>query len=392
VDSCEGKPYTILKRVYDEVEQAQVPQETKEPLLERLKNAMKQQGEAEVQKLMEKMPPHMDRARYLNFAEKIRSYKGVDITPYEARLKESRMEAEKQEIANVVNRARKTERSDYAALVQKLKDGDFLPELVLPYIEKVEEKIHSMDENAIDEILGDVMQKDFDEAAEAYEKIQKGDFLPELKTNALEMLEKRLSKIKTDECELLVKKLQEDMTQAGIAENERHHFYPARRVLMKQAEPEETEVIEYALASYAAGNGLFEYPILVADTSRNKSGKEGFILTPEHFYYSSLMTAYGFPIADIRQVKASTGLLNRGLYVYRKGGEKVKVPYAVDNKELPVLAETLDAFIHYLQEKPQSRQITYLAKDRHDKICCFRCGCIYQGGNVCPKCGFKNNV
>jgi hypothetical protein len=391
-ESAKGKPYTILKRVYEEVEQTNVPREEKEPLLEGLQKEMKQQGEAEVKKLMEKMPPHMDRARYLNFAEKLKSYEGVDFTPYEARLKESRTEAEKQEISNVVNRARKTERSDYAALVQKLKDGDFLPELVLPYIEKVEEKIRDMDEKAIDEILGDVMQKDFDDAAEAYEQIQSGDFLPELKTNALEMLEKRLSKIKTDECELLVKKLQQDMQEAGIAENERHHFYPARRVLMKQAGPEETEVIEYALATYAAGNGLFEYPILVADTSRNQSGKEGFILTPEHFYYSSLLTAYGFPISDIRQVKASTGLLNRGLYVYRKGGEKVKVPYAVESKELPALAQTLDAFIHYLQEKPQSRQITYLAKNKHEKICCFRCGFLYQGGDVCPKCGFNNNV
>lgn len=391
VDSCQGKPYTVLKRVYEEVAGADLPQEITEPLRKRLEEEMKAQGTVEVKKLMEKMPPRMDRARYKVFADKIHSYEGVDLTPYEARLNESRREAEKQEIANVVSRARKTERGDYVELAKKLRDGDFLPELVMPYLDKLDEKIKKLDEEAIDEITGDVMHKDFNEAAEAFEKIRDGDFLPELKTNAMEMLEKRLSKIKADECELLVKKLQEDFTEAGIGENERHHFYPARKVVLKQAEPEETEVIDYALASYAAGRGLFEYPILVADTSKNRSGGEGFILTPEHFYYSTLLTSYGFPVSSIREITASTGLLNRGLYVHRKNGDKLKVPYAVESKKLPALAETLNEFVHYLQEKPPSRQVTYLAKEKHDKICCFRCGYLYQGGDICPKCGFKNN-
>lgn len=391
VESCQGKPYTVLKRVYEEVARADLPQEVTEPLRKKLEEEMKAQGTVEVKKLMEKMPPRMDRARYKVFADKIHSYEGVDLTPYEARLNESRREAEKQEIANVVSRARKTERGDYVELAKKLRDGDFLPELVMPYLDKLDEKIKKLDEEAIDEITGDVMHKDFNEAAEAFEKIRDGDFLPELKTNAMEMLEKRLSKIKADECELLVKKLQEDFTEAGIGENERHHFYPARKVVLKQAEPEETEVIDYALASYAAGRGLFEYPILVADTSKNRSGGEGFILTPEHFYYSTLLTSYGFPVSSIREITASTGLLNRGLYVHRKNGDKLKVPYAVESKKLPALAETLNEFVHYLQEKPPSRQVTYLAKEKHDKICCFRCGYLYQGGDVCPKCGFKNN-
>ena len=46
-------------------------------------------------------------------------------------------------------------------------------------------------------------------------------------------------------------------------------------MLLGQATPEETDVIEYAMASYAAGRGLFEYPILVVDVARDASGKEG---------------------------------------------------------------------------------------------------------------------
>ena len=131
--------------------------------------------------------------------------------------------------------------------------------------------------------------------------------------------------------------------------------------------------------------------INLVDVARDASGKEGMILTPEHLYYSTAFTSYGIPVASIASVTASTGLLNKGLYVHQKNGTKLKIPYAVGTKELPDYAGELDDFIHYLQEKPESRKLTYLASEKHDTICCFRCGYQYKGGGVCPKCGYQNN-
>ncbi|MDD6305494.1 MAG: hypothetical protein PUA75_00875 [Clostridiales bacterium] len=391
VENCAGKNYAILKRVYEEVKQEQLPDSMKEGLLERLREWMAKQAEMEVKTLMEKMPPNLDRARYKNYVERIRSYEGVDLSPYEETLRERRQTAEKQEVANIVNRARKNNRDDVAALIDKLKEGDFMTEILNPYLEKLEERLRKYDEAAVDELLGDSMHMGFEEGMQAYDAIAEGDFLPEIKDNALKMLKKRLSKIKTDECELLVKKLQDELTEAGVSENERHHFYPARKVLLNQALSEETEVIDFALASYAAGRGLFEYPIFVVDSSRNQTGKEGMILTPEHLYYSNLLTSFGMSIFSIDSITASTGLLNRGLYVKQKNGTKTKLPYVVEHKELSAFAGVLDSFVKYLQEKPDSRNVTYLAKEKHDTICCFRCGYMYKGGNICPKCGYKNN-
>ena len=391
VENCAGKNYAILKRVYEEVKQEQLPDSMKEGLLERLREWMAKQAEMEVKTLMEKMPPNLDRARYKNYVERIRSYEGVDLSPYEETLRERRQTAEKQEVANIVNRARKNNRDDVAALIDKLKEGDFMTEILNPYLEKLEERLRKYDEAAVDELLGDSMHMGFEEGMQAYDAIAEGDFLPEIKDNALKMLKKRLSKIKTDECELLVKKLQDELTEAGVSENERHHFYPARKVLLNQALSEETEVIDFALASYAAGRGLFEYPIFVMDSSRNQTGKEGMILTPEHLYYSNLLTSFGMSIFSIDSITASTGLLNRGLYVKQKNGTKTKLPYVVEHKELSAFAGVLDSFVKYLQEKPDSRNVTYLAKEKHDTICCFRCGYMYKGGNICPKCGYKNN-
>lgn len=391
IDSCAGKNYAILKRVYEEVNQEELPASMKEELLDRLRQWMKNQAESEVRTLMEKMPPNLDRARYKTYESRIREYEEVDLSPYEEMLKERRRAAEQQEVANIVNRARKSSRSDIVALMEKLEKGDYLQETVNTYLEKLEERLRQMDMAAVDGLLGDTIHLDFEKGMEAYNAIEEGDFLPEIRENALKTLEKRLSKIKADECELLVKKLQEELQEAGVSENEKHHFYPARKVLLKQALPEETDLIDFALASYAAGRGLFEYPILVVDSTRNGSGKEGMILTPEHLYYSNLLTSFGMGISSIESITASTGLLNRGLYVKQKNGTKTKIPCVVDSRELTAFAKVLDDFVKYLQEKPDSRNVSYLAQEKHDTICCFRCGYVYKGGMECPKCGYKNN-
>lgn len=392
VETCLDKNYAAMKRVRDEVRREKLPEAMKEDLLLRLQERMDGQAKREVKQMMEHMPARMDQARYNAFTDKLKEYEGVDLSPYESSLKERRKEAEQQEIAGMVRRARKNTREDVTELMERLWAQNFSQELVLPYLNKLEDRVRELDEDAIANLLGDTAHMSFEDGLEAYEAIENGDFLPDLKANALEMLGKRLAKIKTDESELLVGKLREELEKAGIAENPRHHFYPARKVLLKQASPEEVEVIDFAVASYAAGRGSFEYPILVVDTSRNRSGGEGMILTPEHLYYSTLLTSYGIPVTDIERITASTGLLNRGIYVRRRNGQKIKLPYAVEAKELSAYARVLDEFVRYLQEKPDSRKVSYLAREKHENICCFRCGYVYRGGSVCPKCGFKNNV
>ena len=385
------KNYAVMKRVCHEIEQEELPKEVKKEILGPLRERMDQQGQVEVKQIMEKIPPNLDRTRYKGFVDKLNEYEGVDLSPYKEVLKEKRQAAETQEVANMIKRARKNNRDDIAELMGHLKEQNFSDDVLRPYLQKLEEKVRQMDEDAIAKLTGDPVHMDFEEGMQAYEAVRAGNFLPDLKENALELLGKRLSKIKTDECELLVKKLQEELQKAGISENPRHHFYPARKVLLKQAAPEETDVIDYAVASYAAGKGTFEYPVCVVDTSRNETGKEGIILTPDHLYYSTLMTSYGLPVSSIQKVTASTGLLNKGVYIRQRNGTKTKIPYAVETKELLAYAEVLDQFIQYLQEKPESRQVSYLAKEKHETICCFRCGYVYRGGSICPKCGFKNN-
>ena len=105
-----------------------------------------------------------------------------------------------------------------------------------------------------------------------------------------------------------------------MTELKRCHFYPAKRVWQRLAEPEETAVFEGAEEHFANGIGKFEYPVLLVDRSKDESGREGVLLTPENLYYSAWMTSYYIPVMDIASIEAVTGLLNRGIYVHSAAG------------------------------------------------------------------------
>lgn len=382
--------YAKIQRIIEEIESIDVPQKEKEAVLEKLYSERKRQGEAETASLMQKMPVNLDLKQYHNYMERLKGYPDVDLSQYEAVLYEKKRAAEENEISNMIRHAKTTDREGLTNLMQRLRQREFEEKLLLPYMKKLEDKLRTIDENTISRICANPMQMTMDEAMEAYRRIEEGIFLPELKTNALEMLKKRLIKLKTDECELLVHKLKESI-KGKIKENDNYHFYPARKVMMKNAEPEEIEVINYALETYGTKRGMFEYPILVIDTSRNHSGKEGMILTPEHLFYRTLLNAYVVPIEQIRDVETKTGLLNAGISLILEDGMQIKIPYAVDRKELHTWGRCFNEFIRYLKDKPDSRKVAYLVKEEHETICCFRCGYTYQGGNVCPKCGYKKN-
>lgn len=382
--------YAQTLKIIKELEGEELPLELKGELLAPLYQRRKAQAEAEVAKLMGNMPKTLDRAGYENLKKKLSGYPEADLSVYEEKLLAAREQAESNEIASMMRHARTGSRQDLSDLAERLQSRGFAQELINPHLKKINARIRQMDEEAIDKICGNPMSLTEKETREAIEKIKTGMFLPELKTHALEMLNKRLVKIKTDECELLVSKLQFAMTEK-MRQNPRHHFYPARKVMMQENTKEEISEIQYALDTYGTNRGSFEYPILVVDTSRNESGKEGMILTPEHLFYHTMMNAYDIPIWDIKGLKTSTGLLNSGIFVELKNGTKAKIPYAVERSELKAWGVILRDFIKYLQEKPDSRNVAYLAKDKHETICCFRCGYTYKGGNICPKCGYKMN-
>lgn len=384
------KSYVQLQKTIQETEKENYPASIKGPYFEKLQDLKIRRGKEEVRQIIEQMPQRMDRAAFQKLEQRLQTYEDVDMSPYQETLHQKREAAEKQEIAGMVKRSRKVSRGDYVGLMRRLEEQNFADENVAPYMDKIKEKVTALDQERLNTLLDQAQQMDFNAAAAVYEQITDENLLPELKNSALEMLAKRLEKIRTDECELLVQKLQDEM-QGAIKDNARHHFYPARKVMLNTAEPKETSAVDAALSSYASGRSMFEYPIFSVDTSRTGSGREGMLLTPDTLFYSTRTHAYEIPITDIASLEASTGLLNRKITLTETNGAEHKLPYAVKTSEMEDWANILESFIFYLQEKPASRKLKYLARETHDTICCYRCGYVYHDRDVCPECGYKKN-
>lgn len=389
IRDCEGKSYSVLTRLEADVAKAKTSEAAKGELLEQIREMKRVRGQQEASQLLASMPANMTRNQYRAFRDKLAQYEEVDLSSYEDELEARGRQAEKAELDAMARRLTKSDRKGLMNMLQQLKEG-FSQEHAAPIKAQIEDRIRKLDEAAIEKICPDIFSMSFDEAAEAYEKIEGGPFLPEIKTNTLGMIDKRLTKIKMDECALLVEKLRGDL-KGRIKDMERLHFYEARKVMHGDWEEDEAKLAARAMNTYAADRSRYEYPILICDSSAKKNGREGFLLTPDHIFYNSAFNSEKIPIRGVYGVEGNTGLLNRGIYIKRGNGIKTKIPGGIPAKELDVFGKILDGFVSYLQEKPESRSISYLAKEQHEIKCCYRCGYTYQGGTVCPKCGNQAN-
>ena len=407
-ENCKNKPYKEIEQVIIHVKNRDIPDELKQDALQKLTQIKADRAKREVEHLLTHMPLHLDRKQLSAYLDKLDEYKEVDLTPYRKQLEQRKDMAEKEEISAMVNRSNKKDRNALWNLYEKLQEQDYQEENKAPFLEKIYEKVRMLDEARIEHICPSMSSLSFSEAQKAYDEISEGMFLPELKTNALEMIKRRLTKLKTDESVQLMRKLKHDMEEKFI-NCEPFYFYNAREELKSahrtdsRNEAEQTPekhgsessnrtAMLNAVNGYASAREPYEYPLMVCDISRTGSGKEGFVLTPDHIFYHTFLNSGKISIHDIDKVLASKKLFRKGIFIQRANLEKEKLPGNMKAKELNAFAKVLDDFVHYLQEKPESRSVEYMAKENHIVKCCYRCGFIYKNGTVCPKCGSKMNL
>ncbi|MCM1037692.1 MAG: hypothetical protein NC434_00095 [Ruminococcus sp.] len=413
VENCKNKPYAEIEKVIRDVIKQELPEELKQETLQKLKQIKAARAKREVEHLLTHMPLHLNRKQLSAYMDKIDQYHEVDLTPYRKQLEERKDMAEKEEISAMINRSSKKDRAALWNLYEKLQEQDYKEENKAPFLEKIYDKVRMLDEVRIEKICPSMASLSFSEAMKAYNEISEGAFLPELKTNTLEMIRRRLTKLKTDESVQLMRKLKHDLEEKMI-NCERLYFYNAREELKSaqksmEDKPEsaaESETSEEnteggsshrkamlnAVNGYASARDTYEYPLMICDISRSGNGKEGFVLTPDHIFYHTFLNSGKINIFDIDKIMACKKLFGKGIFIVNARQEKEKLPNNMKAKDLNAFARVLDDFIHYLQEKPESRSVEYMAKETHVVKCCYRCGFIYKSGNVCPKCGSKMNL
>ena len=299
--------------------------------------------------------------------------------------------AERQKAQELVEQSEKNTRSDLLSLIARIKDRHFKPKVEKEYVDKIQDEIAGLDKRRIDEACEGYLDYNGDELKELYDRIDNEDFLPEIKKNALYNISKRLWKIRNEEAELLVKRLKKALEENGVSDDKRLYFYPAREVLENREDRLLMNHFKCAKTSYAPDIEQFEYPIMMVDVTGKQNGRRGMLLTPDAIYYGNLYTYGRISVEDIEKIQVNTGFMSRHVAAYLVSGRRRRLADISDSKELEAYAKTLDDFAAYLKEKPFSRKEKYLVKQKHDVICCFRCGYVYKNMRECPKCGYKFN-
>jgi hypothetical protein len=389
VVSCKGKSYEHILSVINDIKDEEISEGVKASILSSLKKLLDKTGKKELERLVSQIPVNVSKKQYEQFKDKIEAYEEIDKRLSEKILDEKRDNAEKQEIAAFMKRANPRNRNTYLDTYKKLKEQSFEERNVEPVLEKILNKVYDMDKAAIERICKEPADLTFEQGLKAYDEILLGEYLPELKEDMLSQIDKRLTKLKVDECEQLVSKLVKEISSL-IKEDSRFYFYQVRKMMRENREDANSIIIHNALKSYAEEKGKYEYPILICDTSYARNGESGFLLTPNHIFYRSLLDSGVIDVMDIEEVYARNSLISKGIYVNYNTG-KVKISNSLQSTQLQTIAKVLHDFVSYLKEKPESRNISYMAKEVHKVKCCYRCGYVYSEGSVCPKCGSKMN-
>lgn len=340
----------------------------------------------EVEYIVSHLPENINFDRYKRTKEKLMTYMEIDVSPYIKIVDTKRDKVEFDELNKLVEGVDRNNRNELLDVMEKIKNGEYEKRNSDRFVEGLRKRVYAMDEAKLRGICPNPEYITFDEGLKAIKEIEEGIFLPELKSNMLQLIDKKLTALKTEECELLVRKLKREL-DGKISNTSKIHFYDIRKMRDGESNDKESSFVKVAISTYAYAAEKYEYPIIICDSSLFGSGKEGFIVTPDHIFYK------GFIKSGSVDVKKINGIFSQknGLVMLHMEKGCIKMPCTLSKNDEKNLAEVLTSFVDYLKLKPESRSIKYMSKQEHKVKCCYRCGHIFRDGNICPKCGSSFN-
>ena len=383
-DESRTAKYSDIVENIKKIEASEGDEQEKIHYIDVLTKLCKAAAKKEIEYLLSHLPGNINFERYKRTKEKLRTYTQIDVEPYIKIVDAKRDKVEFDELNKLVSGVDRDNRDELLEMMERIKNGEYEKRNSDRFVDSLKKRVYAMDEAKLRGICPDPDEITFDEGIKALEEIEKGVFLPELKSNMLQLIDKKLTTLKTEECELLVRKLERDL-EGKISDMSKIHFYDIRKMRDLDNTDKETSFVKVAVSTYAYATGKYEYPIVICDSSVFGSGKEGFIITPDHIFYKGLIKSGSIDVKSIDGVSSE----KKGLVVQHSSKGGVKIPCTLGRNDEKNMADVLDSFIGYLKMKPESRSIEYMSKNDHKIKCCYRCGHVFTDGNVCPKCGSR---
>lgn len=69
-----------------------------------------------------------------------------------------------------------------------------------------------------------------------------------------------------------------------------------------ESNDKESSFVKVAISTYAYAAEKYEYPIIICDSSLFGSGKEGFIVTPDHIFYKGFIKSGSVDVKKINGI------------------------------------------------------------------------------------------
>lgn len=383
-DESRTAKYSEIVENIKKVKASNGSEQEKNHYIEVLTKLCKAAAKREIEYMLSHLPGNINFDRYKRTKEKLMTYTQIDVNPYIKIVDTKRDKVEFDELNKLVGSVDRDNRNDLLEMMEKIKNGEYEKRNSDRFVEGLRKRVYAIDEAKLRGICPNPEDITFDEGVKALKEIEKGIFLPELKSNMLQLIDKKLTALKTEECELLVKKLKRDL-DGKISDMSKLHFYDIRKMRDEDKGDKETSFVKVAVSTYAYATGTYEYPIVICDSSMFGSGKEGFIITPDHVFYKGLIKSGSIDVKNIDRVFSE----KKGLMIEHSSKGSVKMPCTLNKNDEKNMAEVLDGFVDYLKLKPESRSVEYMSKQEHKVKCCYRCGHVFTKGNICPKCGSR---
>lgn len=384
-----GKKYPDIQKLVNETRNSKLSSEEKETFIKQLLGMLEQAGRKELDYLISHLPQSDSRERYKRVKERIKTYKDIDTGRYEEIIDKYIQNAEREEISSAVKKAKGGGRHSLLKILEDIKGKDYDLGVLKEYSDELYQQVKDIDTETVRKIVPDISALDVEDGIRAMQEIEAADILPEIKTEMTELIDKRLTRMKTEECEQLVEKLRRNLDDK-IEDSSRIHYYDARKMLKGDNKDEESILIRKAISKYAILLGRYEYPVIICDSSFFNNGKEGFIVTPDHIFYKGVIKSGALDIMDIENISLDSGKTGKSIVADNGLKRKQKLPCPLKGKDQERMAAALNDFVEYLKAKPKSRSVEYMAQEKHTTICCYRCGHVFKAGNICPKCGSRN--
>ena len=260
ISAAKGKKYTEIAGLFNEVKNSSLESADKEEFTSEIHDLLEQAGKKELDYLISHLPQSDTKERYKRTRERIKSYKDIDTSKYEEIINKYIDNAEREELSSMVRKAAAGGRKSLLKVLDDIKNKEFDLGVLKEYSDEIYRQIKDIDMETVRKIVPDISALDVQDGLRAIKEIEAADILPELKKEMSALIDKKLTRMKTEESGQLVEKIQRSL-EDRIEDLSRVHYYDAIKMASGDNKDEESLLIRKAISKYAILLGKYEYQI-----------------------------------------------------------------------------------------------------------------------------------